>query len=496
MKHSLAYITLLTAALLLATACRKKTDDTAPVISVDKTQISVGSEPQRVSIGYRISNITDGESLYLSAAVDDEWVSGIDLSVAGEISFRVDGNDLPITRSTTLHVAYPGAAAVDIRIDQLPTPPTEAEQTLIYYFIGTSLGRYFDYNIADTKTAIAGDILGQSRVIYLRQTSRTAAVICELRYDPIEGGCVEQQIEQIDVPAAEFSAADMAANLRHMIEIAPARRYGLIVAGHSTGWVRKDADSGSATIFGLRPHYDAWTPAAGAETTRTFGENNVKMDITELAEGIEGAGAEFDYILFDACFMSNIEALYDLQDAAHYIIASPCEIMGRGFPYHRTLPYLMEDKGRSSDLASAAESYWLYYRDEYAGAARCGSVALIDCTELKPLADAAREVLATATEDYDVAALQSYEGQTPHTFFDMGEFYTVTATDQAALDRFRSQLSRCVVAKYTLPTFYSALGSYGTYPIDESVYSGVTTSLPSNRYPDALKATSWWKATH
>lgn len=480
-------------------ACDKRSDTPAPVISVDRTHISVGSEPQQLTVNYEITNAGSGGNRNLSVSADDEWITGIDPStsdkISGTISFRVAQNDLLITRSATLRLSYPGAATVDIAVDQLPTPPVEAEQTLIYYFMGTSLNRFFDYNIADAKTAIEGDILGQSRVLYLRQTSRTEAVIGELRYDPAEGGCIEQQIDKVAIPESQATADDVARNLRHIIEIAPARRYGLIVAGHSTGWVRKDADGSSAT-FGMRPHDDMWTPAAGAETTRIFGENNVKMDIEELAEAIAGAGAKFDYILFDACFMSNIEALYDLRHAARYIIASPCEIMGRGFPYHRTLPHLMADKGRRSDLAAAAESYWLYYRDEYNGAARCGSVTLVDCAELEPLADAARTLLATASESYDAAALQTYEGQTPHTFYDFGEFCSVAATDQAALDRFEEQLSRCVIATYTLPTFYSALGSYGTYPIDEEVYSGITTSLPSERYRDAIKRTAWWKATH
>ncbi len=480
-------------AILGGVACNKHSDTPVPVISVDRTHISVGSEQQQLTVNYEIANAAGSGGISVSA--DDEWITAIDLSTTGTIAFRVEQNDLPIMRSTTLHAAFPGAATVDIAVDQLPTPPAEAEQTLIYYFMGTSLNRFFDYNIEDAKTAIEGDILGQSRVLYLRQKSRTEAIICELRYDPNEGGCIEQQIDAIAIPETQATADDMARNLRHIIEIAPARRYGLIVAGHSTGWVRKDADGGSSTTFGLS-HDDLWTPAAGAETTRTFGENNVKMDIEELAEGIAGAGVGFDYIIFDACFMSNIEALYDLRHAARYIIASPCEIMGRGFPYHRTLPHLMADKGRRSDLAAAAESYWLYYRDEYMGAARCGSVTLIDCAELEPLAESARTLLATASEHYDAASLQTYEGMTTHTFYDFGEFCSVVATDKAALDRFEEQLSRCVIATYTLPTFYSALGSYGTYTIDEEVYSGVTTSLPSELYRDAIKRTAWWKATH
>lgn len=494
--YRLSRIALAALVITACMACRKHDDAPTSVIEVDRTHISVGSERQQVEIGYRITNVVNNGYDKVTVQADCEWISEIDLSTPERVSFLVERNDLPIARSATLHLCYTGAATVDITVDQLPTPPVEAEQTLIYYFMGTSLGSFFNYNIADAKTAIAGDILGDSRVIYQLQISRTEAVVRELRYDPVEGGCIEQEIEHIELPSTQLTAEEMAAHLRHIAEMAPARRYGLVVAGHSTAWVRKDADNGSATIFDLRPHDDAWTPSPEAETTRTFGEYNVKMDMEELSEGISGAGVEFDYIIFDACFMSNIEALYDMRHTARYIIASPCEIMGRGFPYHRTLPHLMAYGGNVNDLAAAAESYNIYYRDEYTGAARCGSITLIDCAELEPLATATRTLLTTASTQYNAAELQTYEGQSPHTFFDFGEFCSVTATDSEALARFEEQLARCVVATYTLPTFYSALGAYGTYPIDEEVYSGITTSLPSTRYQEALKRTAWWQATH
>ena len=62
------------------------------------------------------------------------------------------------------------------------------------------------------------------------------------------------------------------------------------------------------------------------------------MDISELAAAIDGSGVRFDYLLFDACFMSSVEALYDLRRAADYIVASPCEVMAHGFPYTTSTP--------------------------------------------------------------------------------------------------------------------------------------------------------------
>ena len=72
------------------------------------------------------------------------------------------------------------------------------------------------------------------------------------------------------------------------------------------------------------------------------------MDISELAAAIDGSGVRFDYLLFDACFMSSVEALYDLRRAADYIVASPCEVMAHGFPYDTVIPSLFADDGARS----------------------------------------------------------------------------------------------------------------------------------------------------
>ena len=133
------------------------------------------------------------------------------------------------------------------------------------------------------------------------------------------------------------------------------------------------------------------------------------------------------------------------------------------------------------------------HRDEYNDRNRSGSITVVDCSELEALADATRKIAKSATNDYDKNLLQSYEGQNPHTFYDIGGWATAVATDQAALQDFEAQLDRTTVARYTLSTFYSALGSYGNYPINVDTYTGITTSAPCDQYFNEWKKTSWYK---
>ncbi len=71
-------------------------------------------------------------------------------------------------------------------------------------------------------------------------------------------------------------------------------------------------------------------------------ENGQYMEITEMNEALEGF--HFDFMLFDACYMSGIECAYELKDKTDYLLGSPTEVLARGFPYEDFLPALFKDK--------------------------------------------------------------------------------------------------------------------------------------------------------
>lgn len=462
------------------------------VTVVVDSSVTCTNDAHTFDLRYNIKPSIDGtmETIGRYTTADDSWVESVDCAEEGILHIQVAANE-GVGRSTNITLNGENFRSVTITINQMAAPSAMVDRTLIFHFFGTSLGRYFTTNIEDAKTAISNGALGtNNRVVCIKQSSATNGTIFELCYNPDNKSVIERHIKDFTLSSSLVSTADVGTIIAEAVEAAPANSYAMVFAGHGTGWIpRVLADSSVSTLaFG----YDAWIPAEGAEVTRNFGESNVKLDISEIAESIEYSGIELDYILFDACFMSNIEAVYDLRNSAKYIIASPCEIMGKGFPYHRTLPHLF---GESYNLRSAAESYYLFYRDEYNSSARCGSVALYDCAEVEALAEATKLVMQSANLDIDTSTLQTYEGQAVHHFYDFGEWVRSVATDSEALKAFDEQLNRTVIAKFTLPTFYSAYGSYGTYDINEEVYSGVTTSAPSEAYPVEWRESNWYKAT-
>ena len=202
----------------------------------------------------------------------------------------------------------------------------------------------------------------------------------------------------------------------------------------------------------------------------------------------------FDYAIYDACFMGNIETVYDLRHNSKYIVASVSEILGNGFPYDKVVPHLMKNGGTSHNLEAVCYEFNNYYR---INAGYSGSVALIDCSQLEALAAATKAVNTGNINEVNNGDLQYYEGLNPHLYYDFGQYMNALCADEATRTAFQQQLDKTITCKYTLNAFYTGLKPYrGTHKIDTEVYSGITTSQPSEMYRAEYVTTSWYKATH
>ena len=482
------------AALIFVGGCNHVPETTLKQFQVN-SNIQCSYINQEVTIKFELDPSDKDNNIRYTAVDNVDWISYLDTSRSGEIIAHIDENS-GNARTATITLSATGYKSAKISLKQFGVPTEVATHTLMFYFFGTSLDRYFKGNIEDAIKAIEGGILGvNNRVVFFRHKNRTTGYIAELVYDISSGKCTEKIIESdIIIEDNPIKPEFITKIIDKMASSAPAERYGMVMAGHGQGWITREMLNGASGISTLNHTAPLFTPAVGAEVTRAFGESNVQVNPGEIAEGINNSIVDIDYILFDACFMSNIETIYELRNSANYIIASPCEIMGKGFPYERTLPHLFANDGANSDYAAAAESYYLYYRDSYSGNSRCGSVAVYECSEIEALKDATKELVKSAKTLEKTSSLQTYEGQNPHYFYDFGEWANVVATDTEARNSFNNQLDKVVVAKYTLDSFYSAYGSYGTYPIDTEIYSGVTTSAPSSILSSYWKQTEWYKS--
>ena len=379
--------------------------------------------------------------------------------------------------------------------DDTPEPKPHT-QTLIFYFAGTDLSLYFYKNISAIKEALRQDIKGKSRVmLFFQQSEKNSAEIIELIYR--NGMCEEKKLATHDLPA-RMDTENLSYFLNEIMRLAPADSYSLIIGSHGLGWIPIGARPNDTTLSlrSTASQEDFWQQTGGMKTRFIGEESNVQnaFDISTLSAALNLTGKKMEYILFDACFMANVESAYVLRNNTKYIVGSVCEIMGDGFPYTNIMPHLLTNNGQGYDLDLACQEFNTFYKSRYGYS---GSISIIDCSELDALATEMKKVNQGLRLEYVLNNLQFYEGQKQHVFFDLGDYVNNICADETVKESFRQQLERTVITKYTLDKFYSAYGTYGRqYSIDVDAYSGLNTSAPAEVYVDYYKTTDWYKATH
>lgn len=377
-------------------------------------------------------------------------------------------------------------------------------QTLLFYFVGTDLDRYnhLRNNRAAIKAALNYNIQGKSRVVIFHQNGqKKQGDIVELQYK--DGLCQETVLSTVNLPD-KMDATELGNILSQMMQFAPAETYSLIIGSHGLGWIPIGAEpESSAAIMGkegkahILTHEDLWSKD-GDVVTRFLGDGDTNpensFNTTTLSQAIASTGQKMEYILFDACFMANVEALYDLRHSAKYIVASACEIMGAGFPYIDILPLMLQNNGTSYDLDKICEAYYLDYKDDVYYPS--GAVALVDCSQLDALAKAMKSVNSANKKEYNIADLQPFERQTNHVFFDLGDYVDNMCDDATAKEAFDKQMNLTIVKKYTPERFYSAYPWKNAGIVDLNTFCGISTSAPSALYRSAYEQTAWYQATN
>ena len=373
-------------------------------------------------------------------------------------------------------------------------PPALADRTVLLYMPGQSLIAYYENNIQGIRTAVTDRALGKGRMLVCWQPDdQTSAVMLEIYYDRNKRCSEAKTLKTYD----DFDAGDPAAVQQlfaDAAELAPARNYGLIIGCHGKAWIPA---SGGVLPRSMLPADDTWTTAPGAKQTRSFGDTGYELDITELAAALEAQRFRFDYLIFDDCFMANIETLYDLRRAVDYIVASPCEIMAAGFPYDRIVPHLFEGNGVFDGLEKACWEFWNFYENDWDTVQRneqSGCISLAVTAQLDALMMEMRQI-KDKKQPFDIDALQYYKGNATKLFYDLEHYVTLCCNDQGAIDSFKAQMELAfpVSCRHHTKYFYSAYDAI-KHPVN--YYSGVSVSEPSTVYAAENRQTNWYRDTH
>lgn len=375
--------------------------------------------------------------------------------------------------------------------DDKPDPPAKVSKTIFIHLPWTasatsssgSLYTYFLMNINMVRKGIESQGgAGNNRVIIFIAESPNAAHLIEIKMkgqktylDTI------QSYRQSEIPAYT-STTGMASLLQHVKQIAPAAKYAMIVGCHGMGWLYKDPKLKRSTRF------------FGGSTS------GYQMDIDEFASALQQSDTHLETLIFDDCYLSNVETAYSLRNSVDYMIACTSEIMAYGMPYD----LLWKDIAASTpDYGHFAETFETFYREYEVNGVPYpyGALGIIKCSESNGMAN----IMATINSRYtfnpaDTIQLQKLDGLSTTLFYDMGTYLDALCPDPILLSQAKQQLNALVPFKASTGAIYTALNQLSQHVIPLQSFSGITISDPTqSMYNSAAltkEQTLWWTASH
>lgn len=388
---------------------------------------------------------------------------------------------------------------IEVEVEQRPA---YSSKCIMFYFLGTGLKSYFEQNIKAAISGLTPDMMANARIVYFLQDTNYSGVFYEIVYDSATKKFRSEEWSRTGLPTI-YTTEMMAANIENMASHAPALEYGLIVGSHGKGWVPKQG-ANSASVLASDRYHKIWQPVPGAVEVRHIGDKEAtQLNTDEVAEAIASSEVNFEYMILDVCYMSNIESLYDLRHAAKYILASPVEVLAKGMPYEVVMPRLLTSTNTPATLDGVASDYIESYKASYSGALVSACSAVTVCSELESLAESVKAVNNALNSKADHNTIQHYDGissnsNPTHIFYDLEDWALQCCSNEAAVNAFVEQLNRTVLSRHHTDTFYSV---YNGKANAINHYSGVSTSAPimldpSSAYVEEWQQTAWYKATH
>lgn len=357
----------------------------------------------------------------------------------------------------------------------------------------TSKGLYYNLqkNLSDIESAIVADNgLGTTQVFVCLANSHTETWLYEITYE--NAACSHKTIASYNSKDCA-TANGISAIINDVKKHTQAPQLSMIIGCHGSGWTSKS--DWQNYPYKAKPWKNLYSGNANTTypLTRFFGSVNdmdYAIDITTLAEGIAATDTKMQYILFDNCYMANIETAYELKDVTNYMIASTSEIMAIGLPYEKMWKYLAMPAPDYKSIVDAYYNFYASYDYPY------GTLSAIDCTAIDALAQTMRQINATYTFAPTLTdSLQILGGFEPTIFYDFGDYADKLCGDDKLKQQFNSQLAKVVIYSKTTQQIYSYIYSYsGPKKITVNHFSGITTSAPSTN-PVATKGLGRMKWT-
>lgn len=358
--------------------------------------------------------------------------------------------------------------------------PVEFSQRtlLVYMAMNNSLASYADPNIIGLKEGATKSSLAGGRIVVYKTTPGQRPVLLEVKAS-LTGSYVDT------LKYYNYQNSVSTTVLREVIddvkELAPGRTYALDIGSHASGWrpVKTATSSGAGLLKA-----QVGTVPAGGHLTRVVMQETSSSDALTLKDFAATIhDGEFEYIMFDACFMGGVEPVYELRNKARWIVASPAEIVAAGMPYRLIVGDLM---AREPRLSEVCRKYYEYYNAR-SNWEQTATIALYDCSKMEALAAATQPIVSAnraRIASMQTAELQAFGRWNPMFFFDFEDFIHRLVADPSnpMLAVFDTALSDAIPFKRT--TRYVMYGDAAGW-VEITKFCGMSVYIPTDEL-DAL----------
>lgn len=147
-----------------------------------------------------------------------------------------------------------------------------------------------------------------------------------------------------------------------------AKRYGLILSGHSDGIIGKTflRDENPDIVLDLKI---------------------LKNVLKKVLPEVKGKKKKFELLGFDGCLMNMLEVGYELRDVANVLVASEGNIPTSGWAYEKVLADLVSNHGAMDEKAFALSivNQYARFNEDYAVSGRSINISACNLNNIKPL---------------------------------------------------------------------------------------------------------------
>lgn len=363
-----------------------------------------------------------------------------------------------------------------------PAPVKKNMTVVVYMAAENSLSGYYNSDLEEMIQAADQIPQDCNFVVYVDSSTLPAIYLINAQQGKVEyqtlneeNSCIPEIFEK---------------NIREIVKAFPAEHYGLVMWSHGSGWIPAAKAPGKPNkTIGIDNNQNS-----------PFSNRGSELEIPDMRIALEHVGVQWDYILFDACFMQCVETVYELRNVADYIIASPAEIPGNGAPYHKIMDCLTE---KDSDYAThMAELYYESYKNNdglVISTVKTSEVDSLLRVTVKAFPNFYNESENFSSNDIQVyCAYTAYSSWKPE-YYDMGSVMHQMLSPEY-YDEWKEQMERTVITRLSSRTWFSIFRNYFAPVIKDAEHNAnLSIFIPYAKYDQntsyntTIRQTQWYK---